>query len=178
MGALWGQVEYRTKQLMPWLTMKNSPSPARNSVLLDYLSPFSFFALLFSIKARHWPVALAIFGSFMLQLAIVASSGLLSLQAIALTVPTEDLSSTFTFNTSDFLPLYERMDIYNPVEDPIDGQAYRSWYGITQQNIDYSFGTTPTAAFQPFNLSTPQSSADFRGEKLNPNLRDVLSFRD
>lgn len=148
MSALWGQVELRTKQLMPWEIMQSKAADAEETVLLDYVDQTSIFALFTSLKASHWPVFLAITGGMMLKLAIIFSSALLNLDTVHVQEASKNMVADYQF------------DAKNYSLGSIDGTAYSYWYAIQKFNLSYPVGTTPTQAYQFFNLSSPPESFD------------------
>lgn len=66
-AAYWGQLEYRTLQLMPWIVMKRGPAGPKDSIILNYTSPNTISSLVKSAKAGHTPVTLTILGSLLLR---------------------------------------------------------------------------------------------------------------
>lgn len=78
--AFWRQLEYRIKNQAAWKQIAQGPSPAAVSVLLDYPSPIVPSAFWQSLRNSHWDVALSISVFAILKLAVVFSTGLLSLQ--------------------------------------------------------------------------------------------------
>lgn len=113
LAAFWDQVEYRTKQMMPWAILHKGPFPAADTLLLDYIEPPRLISLFASIRNAHHPVSLAITGSLLLQFLTVVSTGLLILQdermqhSGVVLLPTEDFRTEFhdysAFNTSPVL---------------------------------------------------------------------------
>ncbi|OHE99930.1 hypothetical protein CORC01_04831 [Colletotrichum orchidophilum] len=75
--GLWKQVDYHSKMHEPWQQMAKGPSPASNSLLLDYVSPILPTGLTRSFRNRHWTVAAAITGSAVLGLATLLSTTLM-----------------------------------------------------------------------------------------------------
>jgi hypothetical protein len=78
LAALWAQMEFRIKSLMPWRVLAYGPSSASKSLLLDYISPWNIISLIGSLASRHYGVSLAVFGSFTLKLLVISSTGLLA----------------------------------------------------------------------------------------------------
>ncbi|KAJ5596990.1 hypothetical protein N7450_003448 [Penicillium hetheringtonii] len=52
-AAFWGQVEYRTKQLMPWKIISVKPAPSEDTLWMDYISSWNVVALVDSLRADH-----------------------------------------------------------------------------------------------------------------------------
>jgi hypothetical protein len=84
-AAIWHSVKYRTQQLMPWRSMAEGPTPASHGLLLDYISCWNIISFFTSVRAGHLGVSLAILGSFLLKVVIIASTGLLSIQSLVVT---------------------------------------------------------------------------------------------
>ncbi|KAF2434530.1 hypothetical protein EJ08DRAFT_470203 [Tothia fuscella] len=84
-AALWAQLEIRTKQLTPWNAMAKGPSPASQSILLDYLSPMNIMSFFRSLKKGHYAVALTIFGSILLKIMIISSAALIGPRSSSIT---------------------------------------------------------------------------------------------
>ncbi|KAI0970526.1 hypothetical protein F4678DRAFT_462227 [Xylaria arbuscula] len=78
-AALWARTEYQSKLIAPWLRLSQNPAPASRTLLLDYLSQFSFFAIFTSLKNRDFTVSIAITVSLILKLLIIISTSLISL---------------------------------------------------------------------------------------------------
>ena len=101
-ASLWGQVDFRTKQLMPWRNLLHGPSPARNTLLLDYISPWVGSVLWTSLRRRNFPVFLSAAGSLLLKLLIVLSTGLFTLQSLTLAREDAPLQLSNEFNGESF----------------------------------------------------------------------------
>lgn len=132
--------------------MAKSPAPAKQSVLLDYQSPWNVIALIKAFKAGHWPVVFAVSSSLSLKLIIVFSSGLLSSQSTriqmssAFATPYHFDATAFTSNLSTSLSTSLFAKWVGPT-------PYRYFIGTTLLNLSYPLGTTPSLAFQPFNAT-------------------------
>ena len=149
-AAIWSQVEYGTKQLVAWYAMSKGPKSPKQSVLLDYLSPWNVLVLPRAISSKHYTVALSISGSLLLKLLIVLSTGILvsqdqifqrvsNLQANGFSVP-----SGFDGSQVDIRPL---LNI-----ESFDGAQSQYPRGSTQQYAFQSFDTPPGVALgQPHN---------------------------
>ncbi|KAH8668647.1 hypothetical protein BX600DRAFT_496688 [Xylariales sp. PMI_506] len=104
LAALWGKVEHRTKQALPWHILRSAPSDAPRTLLLDYVTTTTLEAFFGSLRSSYWHVSASIVGSFLIKLLIVASTGLLSLQNTHITnyechIPTSD-DFVSSFNSS------------------------------------------------------------------------------
>ncbi len=98
-AAFWGQVEYHTIQLTPWLVLKNRPWQTTAGLLLNYLTAFNLSALFQSAVRGHFAVLLGILGGLVLKALVIASTGLLVLQPVEL-VRSENFTVTDRFNLS------------------------------------------------------------------------------
>jgi hypothetical protein len=87
-AAVWAQMEYRIKSLTPWRVLARGPSTASDTLFLDYLSPWNIITLVSSLASRHYAVSLAVLGSFLLKLLIIAATGLLTPESSAVGRPT------------------------------------------------------------------------------------------
>ena len=65
-GALWRQVDFANKILMPWEELRTGPSSAEKTLLLDYISPLLPVGLWMAIRNRHWAVVMSIFGQLLI----------------------------------------------------------------------------------------------------------------
>src|SRR6266498_856537 len=148
LAALWGQVEFRAKQLMPWKIMAKGPAPAKETLFLDYISPWNVVALGSSLRAFHFPVTLATAGSLLIRLLIVISTGLVMLQSTVLHHESATLVASNTFNGSGFS------------NASIDARPYSMVYAAQKLGSEYPFGTTDRYAYQTFNSSKPSISSN------------------
>ncbi|KAI1418767.1 hypothetical protein F5Y12DRAFT_781287 [Xylaria sp. FL1777] len=100
--SLWVQVDYSGKILTPWQDMRQGPSEADNSVLLEYVSPPMATVFWRAMKRRHWAVMASILGILLIQLATVFSTGLFVLQPTVLRQADVPITIKSVFNGSDF----------------------------------------------------------------------------
>ena len=135
-AALWTQIEHRTKLLAPWHAISGGPTPAANSVLLDYLSPMNVKVLPQAIRSRHYAVAFSIVGSLLIKVLIIISTGLVASQDVAFRKQSTVETQAFT------------------VPDNFDGGKIDSRPSLNVEGINrtglYPFGSTLEHAFQPF----------------------------
>ncbi|KUJ24520.1 uncharacterized protein LY89DRAFT_727542 [Mollisia scopiformis] len=139
----------------PTAVMHSKDAGAEESVLLDYVDPMGIISLFKSVRAAHWPVSLAITGGLLLKLAIIFSSGLLDLEVIQVQETSPDLMADYQFDTNNYSL------------SSIDGAPYSNWYAIQNFNLTYPVGTTPTQAYQFFNLSSPPKNFDLSGLSMS-----------
>jgi hypothetical protein len=100
-AAFWAQMEYRTKCLTPWRVLADGPSSASRSLLLDYISPWNIVSFLSSLASRHYGVSLAVFGSFVLKMLIISSTGLLAPESL-MTVRNRSIELSTGFGSRAF----------------------------------------------------------------------------
>lgn len=127
---------------MPWKVLRKGPKPAKDTILLDYVSQWNVIALFKSIAARHAAVTLAILCSLLIKGLIVLSTGLLALQTTATNQPVR-LTPTNRFDPSMAL------NITTGDPGPAMGVTGMLWAGL-----DPARGTTTEAVMQSFNLSS------------------------
>lgn len=146
-SALWARTEFQAKQNAPWRSLQK-PEEAETSLLLDYdnIPPVALWK---SFKNRHMHVAAGVSCSLILQLAILFSTSLFSLQGVdvrRLDVPVQLLdifdAAHPTFNNTKLE--MKPFDILN---------------GVQFGNMSYPSGTNAAVAFQRFNSPiAPQDS--------------------
>lgn len=132
--ALWRQVEYRIKTQAAWKQMARGPSAAKLSALLDYVSPIIPVAFWDSLRNRHWDVTLGIGVFAFLKLAVVFSTGLLTLQQS-------------TLRSQEATAQLARGKPRSEVQDVADQMAL-TYVGWRQRNMSLPDSTLPQAAFQ------------------------------
>jgi len=141
-AALWGQVQYRALQLMPWLLMSRGYVPASQSVLPDYISPWSVISLITAARQKHFLVVLAISGAILTKLAIVFATGLFSISTVevAYTAPFVLESS---FNNSANIGDPANLSFLDPFR-------ILSAYSVNQLNVTPRLGVNSNHAFPVF----------------------------
>ncbi|KAH7308044.1 hypothetical protein B0I35DRAFT_102489 [Stachybotrys elegans] len=133
---------------MPWKELQSGPSPVDRTLFLDYVSPLLPVSLWMSIKHRHWPVTLAIFGKIFILGAIVFSPGLLRLVPTDITTQRSDLALKSELRVADD---------YDPETAWMTGPApAQLYYGIQFQGLQYPPGTSGDYVVP--NLQAPQST--------------------
>ncbi|KAF9895107.1 hypothetical protein FE257_000009 [Aspergillus nanangensis] len=141
-AALWGQVDFRTRQLMPWQIMLHGPATASNTVFLDYISSWEGYVLWSSLRKRHVPVALSVFGALLIKLLIVVSTGLFALRLV----------TVHNFH-AEFLML-DKFGGGGFRQAVVDFGPFSTIYSIHKYGSDYPLGTTSQYAYQTFNTSS------------------------
>lgn len=79
-AALWGQLEQRARQIIPWCLMSRQKIPAQNSLMLNYVTSSTLGSLVRSLKRKHFLVSISICGSLIFRLIIIFTAGLLRLE--------------------------------------------------------------------------------------------------
>jgi hypothetical protein len=102
--AGWAQAEYRATQLMPWVLMLRGPTPASQSIFLDYISKWNVISLYQSLQQRHFLVSLCVAGSLILNGITLFSTGLFELESVFVTQPV-DLIVPKRFTGANYDPL-------------------------------------------------------------------------
>ncbi|EAU31717.1 predicted protein [Aspergillus terreus NIH2624] len=144
--AGWTQVEYRASQSMPWVLMLRGPTPASESIFLDYLSNWNVVSLYKSLRRGHYLVALCVTGSLLLNGLTVFSTGLFELDTVRVT-QVADLTVTHKFDGAQFDPVVN------------DGKAYTACLGYTKNVIDPPIGLHDPYVYPPFR-SAKHTAAD------------------
>lgn len=101
-AALFNRVEYQAKIMAPWERLYKGPTPARKTLLLDYVSPLQPVAIYESLRNKDFAVAATTTISVLIKLLIVLSSGLITLSRVGvhhLTIPME-VQDTFVDDDS------------------------------------------------------------------------------
>lgn len=146
-AALWTQVDYRSRQIQPWQELASKPQPAENNLLLDYISPNPIISFYKSARHRHWPVTVALIGSFLLKALIIISTTLFSLQMLAVPIP-QSLTMTEQL----------QFDRFNSAT--VDDLAASIYAGVAFKNLSYPPGTNSRSAVEMFNTSTRSPGQD------------------
>ncbi|KAJ5780636.1 hypothetical protein N7457_005796 [Penicillium paradoxum] len=109
--AGWTQAEYRACQLMPWVLMLRGPTPASQSIFLDYLSKLNVVSLYQSLRHRHLLVSLCVAGSLILNGITVLSTGLFELDSVLIARPS-NLTVSHKFDYASFDPRSQSAKAY------------------------------------------------------------------
>ncbi|KAK7534284.1 uncharacterized protein J3D65DRAFT_679225 [Phyllosticta citribraziliensis] len=153
-AALWGQVEHRTKQAIPWVLLQKKPTSSSDTLLIDYITVSETEAFFKSLRHAHWPVVITIIGSLLIKLLTVASTGLLVLQNTQIVHPNCQLIAS-----NDFVNSFE--------SSAIGSSPVLSTLAINNGTLAYTPGTTRNLAFQTLNLSSPfPDSGNFQIESF------------
>jgi hypothetical protein len=145
-ATFWSRVEFQSKQNAPWQSMLEAPQPAEKSVLLDYISDMQPVAMWRAWKNKHLIVFSGISCSLLLQLMIVFSTGLFSLQEVRVhkkQVP---------------IQVHDYFSAQNSSMDSVGSQPWDIVNGVLFNNLTYPLGTTANLTFQEF--SAPDLPSD------------------
>jgi Protein of unknown function (DUF3433) len=143
--ALWRQLDYRTKQLMPWAEMAKGPAIPDKSIMLDYVSPFLTTAMYRSFRNRHFVVFLTITVFIALKMIMIASTSLLILKNVVVrSVPTQLLVAN-VFDSGN--------------QSHRQSRAGLVVQGIQKYNLPFPTGTTSEYAFQYFRATADSSAS-------------------
>lgn len=97
-AALFNRVEYQAKLMAPWERLSKHPAPARQTLLLDYVSALQPVTFYQSLRNKDYAVAATTTVSALMKLLIVLSSGLITLSRVGVhhaTIPMEVQSAFF-----------------------------------------------------------------------------------
>jgi hypothetical protein len=137
LAAGWRQAEYRAAQLMPWVLMHRGPTPASQSIFLDYVSKWNVVSLYKSLKQRHFLVSLCVAGSLILDGITVFSTGLFELDSVIVTRPI-DLMVLNKFSGASLDPYAN------------DAKSFAACMAFTGRNMSRSFGLYEDYVYTPF----------------------------
>ncbi|KAK3984762.1 hypothetical protein QBC44DRAFT_385482 [Cladorrhinum sp. PSN332] len=136
LAALWAPVDYRAKQMTPWMLMAKDAQPAGTSLLLDYISPLNIVNLYKSLRYKHWMVFCTVSGTFLLQSAVIISSSLFISAEQSLRHDKGQLLITDRFSATSL--------------GPVDAMPATNVYAILTSNLSYPLGTSHQYSFQQF----------------------------
>lgn len=147
-AVFWSRVEFQTKQNAPWQSMLGGPQEPRRSVLLDYISEMQPVSLYKAVKNKHPLVAASVACSMLMQLLIIFSTSLFSLQQVRILrrdIPVQVQGSIHSLNSS--------------ILETVKAQPFDIINGILFANVSYPSGTTRDLTFQTFSVSNLSSDA-------------------
>jgi hypothetical protein len=147
-SGLWYLVESNSKLLAPWRAIVDRPTDVSTSLRLDYSSEFRYVTLFTSAKNADWPVFIAVVGTFSLNIIIILSTGLLTVQSRAVV----NANATFHLST-----------VFNRASEvQIPTQGLLTTHGL-RYGLEFPNGTTSTFAYQTLDTSgLPKSVSDSR----------------
>ncbi|KAI0025937.1 hypothetical protein F4780DRAFT_768214 [Xylariomycetidae sp. FL0641] len=130
--ALWTQVDSANKILMPWKELRMGPAAPSKSILVEYMTPDTVTAVWKAVHQRHWPVAVSIIGTLLIQVATIFSTGLF------------DLEPTITHSNGVPLTIanaFDGRDFYlTNTSSNINSDPTILYYGVRFQGLSSSTG--------------------------------------
>ncbi|KAK0614501.1 hypothetical protein B0T14DRAFT_528606 [Immersiella caudata] len=136
LAAIWAPVEYRAKQVEPWVLMATKFRPAKESLLLDYIERLNILTLFASLRRRHWLAFSGTAATFVIIVATVASSGLL----VSSTIRTHKENAKLVIRDAFTVPKLPQAG----------SRPAMNTYGILAANISFPAGTYDRHAIQSF----------------------------
>ncbi|KAI8950491.1 hypothetical protein F4801DRAFT_602226 [Xylaria longipes] len=149
-AAVWARTEYQSKLVAPWVRLSqnqrsNHGVPASRTLLLDYISQFSIFAIVTSLRNRDFTVSITLTVSIIIKVLIVLSSGLISLNLTNVT-------------RSSYPMVLESKFVDSTARLATTGNL--AWYVITglgTQNLTLPEGISSEYAFQSLRANLPDN---------------------
>lgn len=145
-AAVWRQVDYHAKEMLPWAELARGPVTAEKSLLLDYMSPFLVVSIWKAIRQRHWLILVTISGFLLIKAMTVISTGLLVLENVLVADRAGHFQLDNVFDASTFAHGQDA-----------DSESADIVYGVLAHQLNYPPGTTATQAFETFQ-AMPNSS--------------------
>jgi hypothetical protein len=146
-ATFWSRVEFQSKQNAPWQSMLEAPQPAEKSVLLDYVSDMQPVTMWKAFKNKHLLVFSGVSCTLLLQLMIVFSTGLFSLDEVQVHKQNVPIQLQNMFSTKD------------STLSTVGSQPYDIINGIAFDNLTYPLGTNADLTFQEFSAPSLPSNA-------------------
>lgn len=137
--------------------MSKGVTSAKQSVLLDYLSPWNVLVLPRAMASGHHTVALGIVGSLLLKLLVITSTGLFVSRDI--TFQRDLISLTKAFGVSN---------TFNPLN--VDIRPLVNLEGANGTQRSYALGSTPEYTFQPFTVSSDVTLGRFSDTAMRSHM--------
>lgn len=161
--AVWRQIDYCCKALAPWYELDQGQASAGKSVLLDYKSPLQVVSLYNAAKNRHVTVVVTILGFIVLKLVVLASTGLLFPDFVALAPADTELQRLTKLDGS----------LYNESANQglFDPSIVYTAFAVMSKGLPYADGTAPGMVFEQFKL--PQMDPTFNGT-INAQVQALI----
>ncbi|KAK0702812.1 hypothetical protein B0H67DRAFT_676085 [Lasiosphaeris hirsuta] len=99
---LWGHIDFRVRQMQPWMVLQEGPTPAARGIDADYISTFMPKKLWIAFRNRHWLVVCTMIGTLLWMAMIVFAGGLFYEADVRINEPAE-LLATDRFDAVSFL---------------------------------------------------------------------------
>ncbi|KAI1097792.1 hypothetical protein F4804DRAFT_351152 [Jackrogersella minutella] len=162
--AVWGRVEYHTKITAPWYQLWNGPREARQSVLLDYVSPLLPVAVYQAAKYRDFLVVAAIVVSLALRVIVILSTSFISLVPIQCYVSSVPVTLNNTFRDS--------IDLWvAPQGEEIGSFTSQLYISLEAGQAIYPVGLQEAFAYQDFTADlTPFNNITMTADAFSGTL--------
>lgn len=157
--VLWRQVDYAAKYIQPWAALAKGPLPAKQTLLLDYITDFQVVALWRSVRLRHITVASTITIFVLIKALTVVSTALFTLEYKAFKGVSQPMQVSTIFDSSAGLPL-----------DNIDSRAAIELHGHYKYNMSLPNGTNEQIAYQLFEPTSTPTVAENRDYAFNASV--------
>lgn len=142
--AIWRQIDFYTKALVPWDELHRGNASPSKSVLLDYKSPFQIVSLYKAVRNSHGTVAITILGFVMLKLITLASTGLLLPNLVALPTQRMDVAKVTKLDGA----------LYDPLANQglFDASIAYTAYAVMAKGLPYAAGTADNMVYEQLGL--------------------------
>ena len=168
--ALWRQVDYHVKSLIPWDELQKGPVGPKKSLLLDYVSPFQIVSLFKAFLHGHIPIVATVSTFILLKIATIFSTGSLILLPTHVTQNSFPLLSNLRFDSSGFNP--------NSDLSSISSSPVYSYYGSMAQAMPWQSGTLADLAYMPVTFDDSSSTRLPANTTLTGNVDAFIPLMD
>ena len=155
--SLWHQVDFYCKELTSYDKMKQGPTAASQSILLDYITPILPSGLWQALKNRHWAVVASIMSYLMLHLCVSRKTKLLLLRLEEAYGQQTVLSAGFLFlspiqisKMTDSMIVFSNFSAANLNLADINAGPVDVVYGVGAHGLPWPYGTTENLTVQTF----------------------------
>ncbi|KAK4150889.1 hypothetical protein C8A00DRAFT_17622 [Chaetomidium leptoderma] len=145
-AATWSRTEYQSKLVAPWIRLLDQPSPAKLTLLLDYLADFQLFAIFKALRNRDFTVSITSTIAILIKVLIVISSGVITLSwnlvhidSLPMTIQDRFIDSSTRLAHTGTL-------------------AYYVMQGLADRNLSYPDGIFNNYAFQSVRNELPDNA--------------------
>lgn len=150
-AIVWSQVDYRAKQMMPWVSMQQGFQTADKSLLLDYITPLNVATIFRSGQSSHWLTTAAVAGTLSLQILTLLSTTLFVLNSTTRseTLPNKTIITTFdarNYKSATNLTAQSSYSMQN-------AKPWDMYLATAGYKVPYPNGTTERYVYQQFDHS-------------------------
>lgn len=138
-GAIWTRVDHQAKLIAPWNQLASGPAAAKQTMLLDYISPLPPVSIFGAIRNRDFGVAAAGLVALLWSLIIAISASLINLTPTD-NHPTNVIVRVTTAFMDDSTGLYNSRSL-----------SYCNMLGLQEANLSFPDGVSDRYAYQKFN---------------------------